>query len=264
MYSPIQVPYIVNPIYQKYFKYTATVIPSLQDFVICLWEHQSLTQDSYEVNDLIIPDGCIDLFIDFKKQSIEFSGISKTEYDFYSHTSESYLAATLKPGAFEQLTGRPTTEVMDSFLSISEFKIPFNLDYFFSLSYSQQKEYFIDYLHQLVEGHTPNQFIRLIDRFSQIPASTIQDLCQELAIGTRQCQRLFKKHYGISPKLMLITLRFQYCLKILTDPNASEKELIELHYYDQSHLIKDFKKHIGFTPLEFVQLCKEIKAQPLD
>lgn len=39
MYSPIQVPYIVNPIYQKYFKYPAIFIPSLQDFVICLWEN---------------------------------------------------------------------------------------------------------------------------------------------------------------------------------------------------------------------------------
>lgn len=199
MYSPIQVPYIVNPIYQKYFKYPAIVIPSLQDFVICLWEHQSLTQDSYEVNDLIIPDGCIDLFIDFKKQSSNFQVSVK----------QSMIS-----------------------IAISEFKIPFNLDYFFSLSYSQQKEYFIDYLHQLIEGHTPNQFIKLIDRFSQIPASTIQDLCQDLVVGTRQCQQLFKKYYGISPQLMLLTLRFQYCLKILTDPHASEKKLIALHYYD--------------------------------
>ena len=206
MYSPIQVPYIVNPSYQKYFKYPAIVIPSLQDFVICLWEHQSLTQDSYEVNDLIIPDGCIDLFIDFKKQSSNFQVSVK----------QSMIS-----------------------IAISEFKIPFNLDYFFSLSYSQQKEYFIDYLHQLIEGHTPNQFIKLIDRFSQIPASTIQDLCQDLVVGTRQCQQLFKKYYGISPQLMLLTLRFQYCLKILTDPHASEKKLIALHYYDQSHLIKD-------------------------
>ncbi|QCJ55586.1 hypothetical protein [Enterococcus mundtii] len=206
MYSPIQVPYIVNPIYQKCFKYPAIVIPSLQDFVICLWEHQSLTQDSYEVNDLIIPDGCIDLFIDFKKQSSNFQVSVK----------QSMIS-----------------------IAISEFKIPFNLDYFFSLSYSQQKEYFIDYLHQLIEGHTPNQFIKLIDRFSQIPASTIQDLCQDLVVGTRQCQQLFKKYYGISPQLMLLTLRFQYCLKILTDPHASEKKLIALHYYDQSHLIKD-------------------------
>ncbi|MBE9911647.1 MULTISPECIES: helix-turn-helix transcriptional regulator [Enterococcus] len=206
MYSPIQVPYIVNPIYQKYFKYPAIVIPSLQDFVICLWEHQSLTQDSYEVNDLIIPDGCIDLFIDFKKQSSNFQVSVK----------QSMIS-----------------------IAISEFKMPFNLDYFFSLSYSQQKEYFIDYLHQLIEGHTPNQFIKLIDRFSQIPASTIQDLCQDLVVGTRQCQQLFKKYYGISPQLMLLTLRFQYCLKILTDPHASEKKLIALHYYDQSHLIKD-------------------------
>lgn len=190
MYSPIQVPYIVNPIYQKYFKYPAIVIPSLQDFVICLWEHQSLTQDSYEVNDLIIPDGCIDLFIDFKKQSSNFQVSVK----------QSMIS-----------------------IAISEFKMPFNLDYFFSLSYSQQKEYFIDYLHQLIEGHTPNQFIKLIDRFSQIPASTIQDLCQDLVVGTRQCQQLFKKYYGISPQLMLLTLRFQYCLKILTDPHASEK-----------------------------------------
>lgn len=206
MYSPIQVPYIVNPIYQKYFKYPAIVIPSLQDFVICLWEHQSLTQDSYEVNDLIIPDGCIDLFIDLKKQSSNFQVSVK----------QSMIS-----------------------IAISEFKMPFNLDYFFSLSYSQQKEYFIDYLHQLIEGHTPNQFIKLIDRFSQIPASTIQDLCQDLVVGTRQCQQLFKKYYGISPQLMLLTLRFQYCLKILTDPHASEKKLIALHYYDQSHLIKD-------------------------
>ena len=258
MYHPLQVPYLTNPNYKKYFRYTTENIPTLQDFVVCVWEHQPLTSEVHEVRDIIIPDACIDVGVDFKEMFIGYSSFSKTQFDFISRTDEPYLSATLKPGAFEQLTGKPATEVMDSFCSLNEFELPFDIKPFFTLPYEKQKAAFIDYLHRLVEGHTPNQFVQMIDRFSQNPPPSIEAFCQELGVGHRQCQRLFLKHYGISPKMMLSTLRFQYCLNILMG-NAGEaiQDELRLQYYDQSHFIKDFKKHIGFTPLEYVELCRE-------
>ena len=257
MYNPIQVPYFTNPKYKKYFRYTKEKIPALQDFVICVWEHQPITKESHEIHDIIIPDGCIDIVVNLKEKFIGYTGFSKTQFDFISRTDEPYLSATLKPGAFEQLTGRPAIDAIDSFCSLAEFEIPFDVEHFVTLPYEKQKAIFIDYLHCLVKGHSPNQFVQMIDRFSKDPPSSMEKLCEELGVRARQCQRLFLKHYGLSPKMMLSTLRFQYCLQILTS-NAGEGNQDDpmLQYYDQSHFIKDFKKQIGFTPLEYLERCR--------
>ena len=258
MYNPIQVPYLINPSYKKYFKYTTEKIPTLQDFVICVWEHQPLTQEIHEVRETIIPDGCIDIGMNFKERFIGYSGLSKPQFDFINRTDDPYLSATLKPGAFEQLTGRHATDAMDSFCSLTEFEIPFDAEYFFALPYEKQKTTFIGYLHRLVEGHKPNQFVQMIDRFSKSPPSSVVELCEVLGVTTRQCQRLFLRHYGLTPKMMLSTLRFQYCLQILMgSAGKSDQDDLMLHYYDQSHYIKDFKKYIGFTPLEYLEICRK-------
>ena len=57
-------------------------------------------------------------------------------------------------------------------------------------------------------------------------------------------------HYGISPKMMLSTLRFKYCLQILMG-NADEavQDYLILQYYDNPHFIKDIKKRNGRRPI---------------
>lgn len=259
MYQPIQVPYVLNPDFHKYFNYKADVIPSLQDFLICLWEHHPITGEEKEMHDIIIADGCIDLLVDFKEQTIGFTGHSKTYFDNISRNSESYLGATFKPGAFEQLTGKPASASMDSFVPLEEIDFSFDMPKFFMSSFENQKAIFLDLLESLVEGKVANDFVKTFDRFSRHQPANASELYLELGYSPRQCQRLFLKHFGLSPKMVLSIIRFQNCLRLLTSDIDEEKSKYpSIEYYDQSHFIKDFKKYIGFTPAEYIQLCKDV------
>ena len=73
---------------------------------------------------------------------------------------------------------------------------------------------------------------------------------QQLPIGRRQLERMFKTTIGISPKQYAGILRTQQFLKAMKtcDTQNLTQLAYEFGYYDQSHLIRDFKTKTGITP----------------
>ena len=254
MYYPIQVPYILNKMFSEHILYTEEIVTSLQDFVICVWEMTPRTVDKKDIPHIIVADGCIDLVVDYNSKTIGFGGMSKTYFNDVIQMPDKFCGARMKPGAFQQLTGLPATAAMDKFVSLKILDSAFDIDTFFSLPFEQTKVYFIDYLHKLVSGKQPNSFVKMFDEFSTSPPFTAAELYETLNLGPRQCQRLFMKHFGITPQMALSILRFQRCVEILTSKKANPNEVLEATtYYDQSHFIKDFKRNIGLTPFEYLQ-----------
>jgi len=257
MYYPIQVPYLLDTAFSRHAVYTEEAAGPLQSFVICTWEMLPRSGDANNINNIVVADGCIDLVVNFNSRSIAFAGMSKTDFNFTLQMPRSFIGARMKPGAFHQLTGLPASAAMDSFLPLDVFDPSFVMDAFFALSYEQAKESFRGYLSQLVGKKEPDDFVKMFDTFSITPPSSAAELYRALHLSPRQCQRLFMKHFGITPQAVLSILRFQCCLQILTSTDADPNHALEAAaYYDQSHFIKDFKKNIGLTPREYLQKCK--------
>ncbi|HPS10841.1 MAG TPA: helix-turn-helix domain-containing protein [Paludibacteraceae bacterium] len=95
--------------------------------------------------------------------------------------------------------------------------------------------------------------IRLIDSGQ----TNIASLADAACLSTKQLTRQFSEYVGANPKEFSQTIRFQRALHILeTNPATSLTSLAcEGGYYDQSHLIKDFKTLSGYTPGEYLSLC---------
>jgi len=204
------------------------------------------------VENVIAADGCIDLVVDFAEKQIGYAGISKTHSDFMKPGC--HMGARLKPGAFCTLTGIPATEAMDAFLPINEADKNFDVHSFFELPFHEAKIFFRNYIGALIGGRKPDRFTSLFDRFSlDIPAWTTE-VYEDLHCSPKQCQRLFYKHFGLSPKTSLSIIRFQKCLEIIASGKASPNDVLAmLNFHDQSHFINDFKKNIGLTPLELTR-----------
>lgn len=85
----------------------------------------------------------------------------------------------------------------------------------------------------------------------------ISDLASSVFLSTKQFQRVFTSHVGISPKEFMRIVRFQQALHLLqTTPGMSFTRLAgECGFYDQSHLIHEFKEFSGYTPKEYVAVC---------
>lgn len=78
----------------------------------------------------------------------------------------------------------------------------------------------------------------------------IEELYRRLDYSDRQAQRLTERFFGVSPKVLVRKFRALRVFSMLLSPATSDAEasaVIDL-YYDQSHLIREFRRFIGRTP----------------
>jgi AraC-like DNA-binding protein len=101
---------------------------------------------------------------------------------------------------------------------------------------------------------------RLVDRILQEPEiKTVEDLARSAGVGKRSLQRLFSEYVGASPKWVIR----RYRLHELIEQSNSARKLdwsqlaLELGYFDQAHLINDFKSIIGLSPSDYQKLVSK-------
>lgn len=88
------------------------------------------------------------------------------------------------------------------------------------------------------------------------PGSTIRGLAGDLGMSQRQLVRVFTERGGLGPKWRHRVLRFQRVIMLLdTGARASWARLvIRCGYFDQAHLIRDFRALMVMTPTQYSDL----------
>lgn len=82
----------------------------------------------------------------------------------------------------------------------------------------------------------------------------VRELAIELGISQRTFERRFRRFVGLSPKAFSRIVRFQRALNMIRSEAPSVMDdVFQLGYYDQSHLINDFRQYAGMTPTLFRQ-----------
>ncbi|MCT1901108.1 helix-turn-helix domain-containing protein [Oceanobacillus sojae] len=83
----------------------------------------------------------------------------------------------------------------------------------------------------------------------------VEQISEQNNLSIRQLQRLFRKYIGVSPKWVIKRFRLQEVAeKLEQDDTPQWAELaVQLGYFDQAHLIKDFKSVIGQSPGAYKQ-----------
>jgi AraC-like DNA-binding protein len=81
----------------------------------------------------------------------------------------------------------------------------------------------------------------------------VNQLAENACIGVRQLQRKFMEHFGLSPKHYLKLARFSNSYRIkIKYPHLNWGEIaLRCGYYDQMHLIHDFKSIASINPNQF-------------
>lgn len=72
-------------------------------------------------------------------------------------------------------------------------------------------------------------------------------------MGKRSLQRLFNDYVGVSPKWVIRRYRLHELLERVhsgAEPDYAQLAL-ELGYYDQAHLINDFRSIVGYSPTQY-------------
>jgi len=94
-------------------------------------------------------------------------------------------------------------------------------------------------------------------RFDRAPLSTsVRRTAERAEISQKKFIRLFVDEVGMTPKLYLRVTRFQRLLdRVWQSAQVDWAPVAAAHgYYDQPHLIRDFREFSGFTPGEYLRL----------
>ncbi|MGD9367574.1 MAG: helix-turn-helix domain-containing protein [Desulfobacteraceae bacterium] len=83
--------------------------------------------------------------------------------------------------------------------------------------------------------------------------ANIYSLAKSVGWSTRQLERRFKERVGMSPKQLCRNVRFKSAFQHLSSSRRDTfaSTAMDCGYYDQSHMIKDFKHYTGTSPAAF-------------
>jgi AraC-like DNA-binding protein len=182
--------------------------------------------------------------------------------DIYSDQEISLVIVVFQPNGIHQLLGIPANEFQDSIISIDAIS---GLD---ALLLQEQL------LEQNNEGKMQllNQFFRKLANKKSIPNHllinssldfimankglfSVKQLVEYTGYTERHLERKFKECVGLNPKKFGNVIRLHYFLKLLKNKSESTNLTIisyEAGFSDQSHLIKEFRKHTGISPRQYL------------
>jgi AraC-like DNA-binding protein len=82
---------------------------------------------------------------------------------------------------------------------------------------------------------------------------TVEDLSMHAGITRRSLQRLFREYVGAPPKWVIRRYRLHELVEQLHDGRSVDYAslALDLGYFDQAHLIRDFRSIVGYSPGQY-------------
>ena len=101
---------------------------------------------------------------------------------------------------------------------------------------------------------------RLVDLILKETAiKRVEDLARRSAMSQRSLQRLFSEYVGASPKWVIRRYRLHELIEKFSSGGKMDwpQLALDLGYFDQAHLINDFKSIVGHSPTEYQKLISK-------
>ncbi|MFS0554815.1 AraC family transcriptional regulator [Brevibacillus sp. 179-C9.3 HS] len=212
----------------------------------------------------VVPDGCTDVLFccdPLRPHSLLCGTLLQGEnYNF--HAGATYFGIRLspiqslhiRPATFRDVIDKqlPLEEVMKGIGSICE-QIARKASFHERITYVEDS-----FLPLLLIFHQPSQLLPYC--IQQIYRSkglfSVEQLAMDLGFSSRYLRKKFEETIGMSPKQYSRIIRFQNTLSYIL--NQRNLNIANEHgYYDQSHLIKDFKFFSLLTPMQISELLKQ-------
>jgi AraC-like DNA-binding protein len=229
--------------------------PDLSALIECFWVSEVETDERRR----ILPDGCLDLlFFSRGKQLVEARvvGVMTRPHEVSLCRGLSILGVRFQPGMagvclpceipalndrtvpLQAALGDAATDLLEGFAD--------------QPSVEASVEKLAHRLSLLPTVRRVRQAIgELVGKRGQL---SIADLADAAGIGQRQLRRHFISQSGLAPKQLTRILRFRHAASRLRGGAGDFAGLaIDCGYYDQAHMIRDFRELAGITPARFMR-----------
>lgn len=242
--------------------------PPLNTVIECFWALENDGQTPEHHPERILPDGCVEIILNFASPFAQHTGettrVQPRNFVVGQMTGPMLITPTgpvqligirFHPGGTAPFFCLPIDELTNEVVELASFAktletklladsihLPQLTDKVLALEKT---------LTRLLEDSKNDLRVlriasRIVKRSGMIP---VDDLARESGISSRQLERLFLAEVGLGPKLLSRILRFQQVFRAV-DANEASWPIVALDcgYYDQAHLIKDFRQFAQQTP----------------
>jgi AraC-like DNA-binding protein len=231
--------------------------PRFASHVECFWSHVSDVPIS---RFRVLPDGCADII--FERPARSYGGLAIVGTMTSAHTFEIparqfTFGVRFRPAMGARFLRVPAGEIMDASIPLTD-------------TWSGPAARRL--LQQLGESRSPRECItrleyalgepRPLDSFEKAIAClakghgqiAVEDLAGAAGIGPRQFRRICLERTGLTPKRLARILRFRHALAHASSERKGHwaDVALECGYYDQAHLINEFREFAGTPPGEFI------------
>lgn len=162
-----------------------------------------------------------------------------------------------KPGWSRTLFGVPANQLTDQLVTLEDLWASAGRDVTTELLAAQSVPELLHSLSRAIAARAPSEstsarLARRAARMFEASETRVATVADELGVSTRHLRRAFVESVGIGPKEFARGVRLQRAIS--ESARSKDWSLIarDAGYYDQAHLIGDFRDLTGLTPNAFV------------
>jgi AraC-like DNA-binding protein len=246
--------------------------PLLASYVSCYWLSEPVTENlqpdsSPSLNalleesvDRVLPDGCSDIIFehDLKRNKYRtlFCGFIDEPFiiTYDRHYPLRKFGVRFFPGGIYSIIGIPQHDFVNSHVDINLFwesmTKEIEVRIFEEPSFRKKAKIMDEYLLSCIRTKAianDNLINKLLYHIFVTEGKTsVRELAEKETISTRQMNRIFYRWIGTSPKRFCEVVRFQSIVNVIQNSPSIGRNLAFNHgYFDQAHLIRDFKRFYG-------------------
>ena len=224
-----------------------------------------------EVMERVLPDGAVRLIFNLAQppsvngnagHPVEAVGASATPVVVQLRGRVEGITVTLRPGAAAALLGLPAGEIADSAVPLQALWRGAADAVLERLAEAPDDATRVavltDALQRRLLGSDMATHAAAMHAAGLIATSggrrPLRDVAATVGVGERRLQQIFHAHVGLTPRTWSRLARLHGCLRALrlNMPPAWSDLAVDSGFYDQSHLVNEFRALCGLTPTEFL------------
>lgn len=267
LFSPTQIKNAFSENKKLYMEFAPDF--KLKPYIFCYWMSPiELSNDNIKIpdlnNELIVPDGCIDILFRINKKTKELQilvvGIMDAPSEVYMEYDRiQTFGIRFYPGVLYPFLKYPLNNFTNKIILledvIEDIRIKLGEDLISAVAINEMisaaNKYFAALLNNSLYNATLSNALFLI--YKSKGNITVKDISDREVISERQIRRIFNNWIGINPKTFCKIVRFQNTINTKRLPQEINwiNLALESGYYDQTHFINEFKELSGITPEKF-------------
>lgn len=228
---------------------------ALRPYIHCFWYNKNDSAIAFK--SLVIPDLCMDIILyENVGYHADFCGINNRP--FYSvNTDTELFGIRFYAWAVALFTDDTMVDTLNACDCAQRYFCDFSNqtaeEIICAESFYEKKRLAENYLLKKLSNRSINPSVlnSVVYAIRHSGKATVKNLADDNAVSNRKLERDFLSTTGVSPKQMVNLIRYQLLWQDAVKRDFNVLDSVEKYgFFDQSHLLKEFKKYHGLTLTE--------------